>query len=121
MISDLAQLCRGRRGKLELVVKMPRRPALHLQHLGGATGPPCAWRSRSRGAAVAVLPRRDPWPDVEPSCAGYSRCVELVRNYGRCAGRSSVCRCGDWTDGHGEGLIARLEQPARESPARHGY
>ncbi len=42
-------------GKLELVVKLPRRPALHLQHLGEATGDPGPVESkpRARGRAAA--------------------------------------------------------------------
>jgi hypothetical protein len=43
-------------GKLELVVKLPRRPALHLQHLGEASSSapsPAAAKPRSRRRAAA--------------------------------------------------------------------
>lgn len=41
-------------GKLELVVKLPRRPALHLQHLGEATGDPRPVESKPRGRGRAA-------------------------------------------------------------------
>ena len=41
-------------GKLELVVKLPRRPALHLQHLGEATDSvPVVSKPRGRRRAAA--------------------------------------------------------------------
>lgn len=41
-------------GKLELVVKLPRRPVLHLQHLGEATDPvPVISRPHGRRRAAA--------------------------------------------------------------------
>ncbi|QAY95269.1 XRE family transcriptional regulator [Methylovirgula ligni] len=41
-------------GKLELVVKLPRRPALHLQHLGEASATPSSSVAKPRGRRRAA-------------------------------------------------------------------
>jgi hypothetical protein len=53
-LSTLRSYVKAVGGKLELVVKLPRRPALHLQHLGEASATPLPSTAKPRGRRRAA-------------------------------------------------------------------